>query len=341
MSEQRKSVVIYIFQEDLTLEEQKSCISEQYAHVKSFLSQHGNTEVDEQYYQVAKKQKNRNRWSDVGKAFVYAQEHKCDVIFANIAQYHGQSELGEMFLKFFSKNKGLKLHCIDQKFINENNICEIVKHFLQRRRKHGELIKQGLEKSGAKSGNPRASTVIAKVNRPKILCSVTYALVFEPVVSYFESKKLPQRKIIEHLNGQGLCAPEGGKWVLSQFQKVLERVRVNRLAFAVGPNIEQMLQATSFDIIAQSLASQYSHLLSKNKVWNLDLVKTVHMRYLALKEILQLNKMFEKHKQLLEENSWERLSHSQICELLQTNETDEGSEHSTDIDEVTKELRHG
>ena len=323
MSIQRKSVVIHIFQEELTLEQQKTLLHSQTQAVSKFVEQNPQTEIATQFYQVAKKQKTRNRWTEVLKALNYSVENSCDIIFTNIQQYHGQTELGEMLLKFFSKNKSPKLSCIDQKFINENNISEIVKHFLQRRKKHGELIKQGLIKSGAKSGNPKASTVIARVNKPKILCSIAYALVFDPVVSYFEEKKLPQRKIVEELNRQGYCAPEGGKWVLSQFQKVLDRVRVNRLAFAVGSNIEQMLETTSYEVIAESLASQYSHLLLKNKYWTVELVKSVHNRTLMLKSLLKLNQEFAKHKQLFIDNNWERLSHSQTCELIALSNTSE------------------
>lgn len=316
MLKQGKAVAVYIFQEDLTLEEQKQLLVDLERSVDKYALEQS-LEIAQAFYQVAKKQKPRNRWQQISRALDFAKEHQCRVVFAQIKQYHGQSELGEILLKFFTKNKTIHLACLDQKFLSEKNICEIVKHFLQRRRKHGDLIKKGLLKSTSKSGNPKASTVIAQVNRPKILCSVSYALIFDPIIASFEEKKMPQRKIVDQLNIQGLCAPEGGKWVLSQFQKVLERVRLNRLAFALGEKIQNLLKTTSFDVIAHSLSTTSSHLLTKGKSWNLDLVKAVYERYETLCELELLNEHFEQYKDLLEKNNWERLSHSQVCEIIE------------------------
>ena len=36
--------------------------------------------------------------------------------------------------------------------------------------------------------------------------------------------------MVKYLNDEGFTAPEGGRWVLSQLQKVLERVKLNELA---------------------------------------------------------------------------------------------------------------
>lgn len=316
MLKQGKAVAVYIFQEEISLEDQKQLLKEYEQSVENY-AQKESLEVAQSFYQVAKRQKPRNRWQQIVQALEFAKTNSCSIIFAQIKQYHGQSELGEILLNFFTKNKNLSLVCLDQKFLSEKNICEIVKHFLQRRRKHGDLIKKGLLKSNSKSGNPKASTVIAQVNRPKILCSVSYALIFDPIIASFEAKKMPQRKIVEQLNLNNFCAPEGGKWVLSQFQKVLERVRLNRLALALGEKIQTLSKTTSFDIIAHSLTTTSSHLLTKGKSWSTDLVKAVSDRYEILCELQDLNESFVQYKELLEKNNWERLSHSQVCEILE------------------------
>lgn len=316
MSIQRKAIVVFIYQEHMGLEQQRAYINDQEAKVRKFLSLNPHWEILDYYYQVSKKQKMRNRWVEVKKALHNAVENNADIIFSNIEQYHSQVDLGSQLLAVFSKHRAMKLHCLDQKFINEKNICEIVKHFLQRRQKHGALIKEGLVRSGAKSGNPNAAQVIAKVNRPKILCSISYSLMFEPVISFYEAKGLPQRKIVDQLNEQGLCAPEGGHWVLSQFQKVLERVRLNRLAFETGAQIKQMREHVTFETISQSYEKKFAHLLPKGKKWTPDLVEKVYERHGLIQDLIEFNNMFSKYKFVLEEQNWLRLSHSQTCELI-------------------------
>lgn len=323
MSMKRKSIVITICQEELTLEAQNEFFLNQEKIIAAFFEKREDLDLHKTFFQLAKKQKNRNRWVQVIEALQYAENYQCDVVFSSISQHHSQIELGEILIKFFEKNKKLKLYCIDQAFISENNICEIIGHFLQRRRKHGQLIKEGLQKTHLKSGNPQASQVIAKVNKPKILCSVVYALFFEPILSLFEAQNLAQRKIVLKLNEEGFCAPEGGKWVLSQYQKVLERVRINRMAFAVGRNIEQMLVTTSYDIIAHSLAAQYPLLLHGNKTWTPSLVKTVLERYQMLQEIEVLNERLTPLKSVLLQNQWTRLSAGQIAELIEKHQVQE------------------
>ena len=55
----------------------------------------------------------------------------------------------------------------------------------------------------------------------------------------------------------------------------------------------------------------------KGKVLTVDLVKTLAERYQMLLEIRAYNKFFEQHRAVLEEHNWQRLSHSQVCEVLE------------------------
>ena len=135
VSMKRKSIVITICQEEFTLEAQKEFFLNQEKIIAAFFEKREDLELHKTFFQLAKKQKNRNRWVQVIEALQYAENYQCDVIFSSINQHHSQIDLGEILIKFFEKNKKLKLFCIDQAFINENNICEIIGHFLQRRRK--------------------------------------------------------------------------------------------------------------------------------------------------------------------------------------------------------------
>ena len=88
-------------------------------------------------------------------------------------------------------------------------------------------------------GNPNAAREIAKVNRIKVENAVLFALIMHPLIAQMLKEGLSQRKMVDRLNELGFTAPEGGKWVLSQFQKVLDRVKANELAMKVSDDLEK------------------------------------------------------------------------------------------------------
>jgi hypothetical protein len=97
------------------------------------------------------------------------------------------------------------------------------------RKLHGQLIREGLKMTSAKSGNPNAAEVISKVNKPKIDVAIVFADLLQPIIADYKRKGYSQRQMVKTLNEEGFTAPEGGKWVLSQLQKVLDRVRLNEV----------------------------------------------------------------------------------------------------------------
>jgi hypothetical protein len=314
-------VVVFLLHENATSTDSlESSLVMQQERLSTFLKEQSQLQLIKDFYQIVKKQKNKNKWLLVQEALELCKNNNYDLIIPELKQHYGHLTLGKLLQSYYSQpHHSHALICLDQPLTHASNISEIIEDLRQRRKKHGELIKQGLTQSDLKSGNPKAAEIIQRVNRPKILFSILFSLLIEPVVEMMEEKKLAQRKMVAYLNQHDFFAPEGGRWVLSQFQKVYDRLKLNRLALAVRKKIEGA-EINAELIHDLNLVSH--HLLSKGKTWDHQLIQQAQERLRDLEELelmLKGKKSLEEllGSQLLEEITMkDLLSQSEITLIM-------------------------
>lgn len=174
------------------------------------------------------------KWPELQKALDACKQKKATLLIAEL----GTLTSNEIFAKLLL-DSGVTFHCLDQPFVNQTILEALSKHAQVQRKLHGKLIREGLKMTSAKSGNPNAAEVISKVNKPKIDTAIVFALLLQPIIQDYRRKGYSQRQMVKTLNDEGFTAPEGGKWVLSQLQKVLDRVRLNEVASEVTPLLKE------------------------------------------------------------------------------------------------------
>jgi hypothetical protein len=139
----------------------------------------------------------------------------------------------------------LSFHCCDQPLINFDFLTAFLQHIQIQKKLHGALIKQGLQNTTERSGNPNAPEVIRKVNEPKIHAAILFSDLLAPIISEYSKQKASQRNMVRKLNLDGFSAPEGGQWVLSQLQKILERIKLNDLIYKNKLLIQEILEQSA------------------------------------------------------------------------------------------------
>lgn len=233
-------------------------------------------------------QRNRQRWPELEKAMHYCRTHHATLLVVELRNLTNNDRFASLLMHFLEAGE---VHCIDQPFIDKTNFRALVEHARQHRRFHGQLIKQGLERTNAKSGNPNAKEVIDRVNRPKIENAVVFALLLKPVIEHYRSKGYSQRRMVNALNHEGIHAPEGGQWVLSQLQKVLDRMRVNDVAIALDTLFTtcHTEETTNETILERVQATNV--LPPKGQQWNMSTLEDVLERHQQLIDIAKMNEL--------------------------------------------------
>lgn len=212
----QSAVAYYWEQDDLHfLPEQRKAV-EKYAQDKS-------VQVAAEY--TDKLDKKRKGFPELEAAIKYCQQHNLRLL---IARLHNLTT-SEDFTDLLIKNK-VNFLCLDRPTINPYTLQAVVEDINQRRKEHSDRIKHGLESSTAHLGNPNALKEIIRVNKPKTENAVMFALLLLPIIANYRRQGFSQRKMVDTLNAEGFPAPEGGKWVLSQLQKVLDRIDLNVIA---------------------------------------------------------------------------------------------------------------
>jgi hypothetical protein len=183
------------------------------------------------------------------------------------------------------KTPGLEFICLDKPLVNHQTLDTVVSYARAQSQQHGQRIREGLGKTTAKLGNPNAALEIQKINKLKIERAIIFALMMQPVVANYEKARLSQRKMVDALNQAGFSAPEGGKWVLSQFQKVLARVKSNEMALLLSAwinahqqehyNAQEMIEALNQGLMKPYGASQ----------WNASVIEAAQQRVETLSEL--------------------------------------------------------
>ncbi len=226
-----------------------------------------------------------NKWPELKKAIRTCQEENATLIIAELGTFTNNETFAKLLL-----DSNVRFHCCDQPFVDVNILEALYKHAQIQKKVHGKLIKDGLKMTSAKSGNPNAAEVISKVNKPKIHTAIIFADVLSPIISDYIRKGYSQRQMVKMLNEENFTAPEGGKWVLSQLQKVLDRVKLNNTTQEVGKIFEELKSSglTNFQIAEEFNNRGISSI--KRTPWDENQIGKLEERISQLNEINSINK---------------------------------------------------
>ncbi len=224
------------------------------------------------------------KWPELQKALDTCKHKNATLLIAEL----GNLTSNEIFAKLLL-DSGTQFHCLDQPFVNQTILEALSKHAQVQRKLHGKLIREGLKMTSAKSGNPNAAEVISKVNKPKIDTAIVFAFLLQPIIQDYRRKGYSQRQMVKTLNDEGFTAPEGGKWVLSQLQKVLDRVRLNEVATEVKSLIKDFNQGETLSEMAEALNAKSISAIKRGP-WDESQVKKLLDRIKQIEEIESINR---------------------------------------------------
>jgi predicted metal-dependent hydrolase len=166
------------------------------------------------------------QWPVLRKALQCCKERGATLLILELGKLANNQSFAQLLL-----GSDVPFFCADQPFVTAPILEALTKHAQVQKTLHGKLIREGLKMTTAKSGNPHAAEVIGRVNKPKIDTAILFAFLLEPIIKHYQEKKYSQRQMVKALNEEGFTAPEGGQWVLSQLQKVLDRILLNTIAY--------------------------------------------------------------------------------------------------------------
>lgn len=257
--------------------------------------------------------KKSSKWPELTNAIEFAKTNNATLVIAEIGTLTNNEHFAKLLL-----NSNLDFMCADQPYINLTVLEALSKHAKIQKKLHGKLIREGLEKTSAKSGNPNAAEVISKVNKPKIDTAIVFAFLLQPIVKDYKRSGYSQRQMVKLLNDEGFTAPEGGKWVLSQLQKVLDRVKLNEVATNLKPTLKELQDK---NLTPQQLAEELSHRNIpplKKPGWNEQQINKLLTRLEQIKEIELINNFVISMLPLLHEFQSRKLSVKEILKDFQS-----------------------
>lgn len=241
-------------------------------------------EVIASYVEILENRRNA-KWLQLQKALEICKQKGASLLITELGTLTSNESFTQVLLA-----SNVAFHCIDQPFVNQTILEALSKHAEVQRKLHGKLIREGLKMTSAKSGNPNAAEVISKVNKPKIDTAIVFAFLLQPIIQDYRQKGYSQRQMVKTLNEEGFTAPEGGKWVLSQLQKVLDRVRLNEIATELKPIIDNLTKENaSVAQIATALNVKAFPPL-KQPAWDELQVKKLQDRIQQIKDITLVNR---------------------------------------------------
>lgn len=226
-----------------------------------------------------------SKWTQLAEAIESCKANNATLVIAELGTLTNNETFSQLLL-----DSGIQFYCCDQPFVNHVILEALHKHAQVQRKLHGQLIREGLKMTSAKSGNPNAAEVISKVNKPKIDVAIVFADLLQPIISTYKRKGFSQRQMVKTLNEEGFTAPEGGKWVLSQLQKVLDRVRLNEVSREVRSLTEQLRASEHTEQqIAEEFNSKGISSLKRTS-WDEAQVKKLVSRLDQIRDIELINK---------------------------------------------------
>lgn len=247
------------------------------------------------------------KWPELQKALDACRQKNAALLIIELGTLASQESFTQRLL-----SSNVVFHCLDQPFVNQTILEALSQHAKVQKNLHGQLIREGLKMTTAKSGNPNAAEVISKVNKPKIDTAIVFAFLLQLIIQDYRRKGYSQRHMVKTLNEEGFTAPEGGRWVLSQLQKVLDRVRLNEIATEVKSlSVEWEASAlTPADIVNALNAKEIVPL--KLPVWDESQAKKLQDRVQQIKDITLINRFVLEALPLLHEYQRRDLSPNEM-----------------------------
>lgn len=300
MIESRKLVVYYIAQQAKTNQligdnsvhsifnnKMVNIVSEsQKQAIENYLNQQQpRPEIIDTYIEVPENRRT-SKWSQLERAIEATIANQALLVIAELGTLTNNEYFAQLLLE-----SSVDFYCCDQPFVNHTILEALYKHAQVQRKLHGKLIREGLKMTSAKSGNPNAAEVISKVNKPKIDTAIVFAFLLQPIVNDYRRKGYSQRQMVKALNEEGFTAPEGGKWVLSQLQKVLDRVKLNEIALQHGQLFDELKEKEySYAQIAEEFRNQNITTI-KRAPWDEAQIKKLEDRITQIQEISHINQL--------------------------------------------------
>jgi len=287
----------------LTIEQQKQVIFDYCGNRKKIL-----------HYYTDTHDKKRRELPGFAKAIEHAQKEGAELVVAQLQNLTRFASFTDPLL-----SSKIKLHCIDQPLVNDATLLAVVENVRYLRERHSRRIREGLHDTLSQLGNPHALQEITKVNKPKTESAVLFALVLTPIIAYYRIQGFSQRKMVQALNDEGFLAPEGGPWVLSQLQKVLERVDLNNTALDLCENLDEFeKKAYTPEQMLKALKAMQVPAPAKDG-WDEHELNKVIERLHIIREILDFNQfVLEVYPDLLEMTDT-GLSYADIADKLNKN----------------------
>lgn len=276
-----------------------------------FIKQHANPIVVIQNFLEPLENRRSTQWPMLQQALACCKEQQAHLLIVELGTLANNSTFAELLL-----SSKLPFFCIDQPFVTPPILEALMKHSLIQRKLHGQRIREGLLMTSAKSGNPNAAEVIHRVNKPKIDTAILFAFLLAPLIRHYRDKQYSQRQMVKSLNEEGFTAPEGGQWVLSQLQKVLDRVRLNEIAEECE-SLMKDFQARLLNApeIIEAL-NQKGILPLKGNTWDIPQLKKLMVRLEQIKEITLMNQFVIDLIPMLNTYTQQSLSPATIVEQL-------------------------
>ncbi len=247
------------------------------------------------------------QWPELQKALHQCKLNEATLLILELGKLANNPSFAQCLL-----GSGVPFVCADQPFVTADILEALTKHAEVQRTLHGKLIREGLKMTSAKSGNPHAAEVIGRVNKPKIDTAILFAFLLEPLVKHYQEKKYSQRQMVKALNEEGFTAPEGGQWVLSQLQKVLDRIRLNTLAYQCQAFMDEcqdhFLNSTQ---IIEALHERGIPSL-KGSTWDIEQLKKLSDRIQQIEEITLIHQFVIDLLPLLKDSASAPLSNEEL-----------------------------
>ena len=225
------------------------------------------------------------KWPQLLKAIEACKQRGATLLITELGTLAKNESFAEPLIA-----SGINFHCCDQPFVDRDILSALSKSAQVEKKLHGKLIREGLKMTSAKSGNPNAAKVIGEVNKPKIHTAIVFAFVLQLILNDYMANGYSQRDMVKNLNEEGFTAPEGGTWVLSQFQKVLERVRLNKVATTYQATL---LELAEQGLSAQEIAADFNTKSIpplKRTAWDEQQIKKLQERIQQIQDIVLLNR---------------------------------------------------
>lgn len=147
------------------------------------------------------------------------------------------------------------------------------------KKQHSLRIKEALQQTEVPLGNPQAREQLAKINNQKKDRALMFAMMMQPIANHYRRKCVSQRKLVCLLNEHNICAPEGGRWVLSQLQKTLKRIdylNILEILHCANLNINTVSHANYCSILNSPTLSHVPDDAMSEITY--EMVKRIHQR---------------------------------------------------------------